>query len=32
MCGICGELRLDGTAPDMGAIARISDQLARRGL
>jgi asparagine synthase (glutamine-hydrolysing) len=31
MCGICGELRLDGTAPDMGAIARMSDRLARRG-
>ncbi len=31
MCGICGELRLDGGAPDMGAIAKMSDQLARRG-
>lgn len=31
MCGICGELRLDGRAPDMAAIGRMSDQLARRG-
>lgn len=31
MCGICGELRFDGAAPDMAAIARMSDQLARRG-
>ncbi len=31
MCGICGELRFDGKAPDMGAIGRMSDKLARRG-
>jgi asparagine synthase (glutamine-hydrolysing) len=31
MCGICGELRFDGLAPDMAAVARISDKLARRG-
>lgn len=31
MCGICGELRFDKIAPDMAAIARMSDQLARRG-
>ncbi len=31
MCGICGELRFDAQAPDMAAIARMSDQLARRG-
>ena len=31
MCGMCGELRFDGQAPDMGAISRMSDQLARRG-
>ncbi|MCF8160886.1 MAG: N-acetylglutaminylglutamine amidotransferase [Polaromonas sp.] len=31
MCGICGELRLDGTPPDMAAVGRMSDQLARRG-
>jgi asparagine synthase (glutamine-hydrolysing) len=31
MCGICGELRFDGTAPDMTAVARMSDKLARRG-
>jgi asparagine synthase (glutamine-hydrolysing) len=31
MCGLCGELRLDGGAPDMAAIGRMSDKLARRG-
>lgn len=31
MCGICGELRFDATAPDMATISRMSDQLARRG-
>jgi asparagine synthase (glutamine-hydrolysing) len=31
MCGICGELRFDGMAPDMAAVARMSDKLARRG-
>ena len=31
MCGICGELRFDGAAPDLAALARMSDQLARRG-
>ncbi len=31
MCGICGELRFDGGAPDMAAISRMSDKLARRG-
>jgi asparagine synthase (glutamine-hydrolysing) len=31
MCGMCGELRFDGQAPDMAAIGRMSDQLARRG-
>ncbi|MBK9442883.1 MAG: N-acetylglutaminylglutamine amidotransferase [Comamonadaceae bacterium] len=31
MCGICGELRFDGQAPDMAAISRMSDKLARRG-
>ena len=31
MCGICGELRFDGAAPDMAAIRRMSDALARRG-
>jgi len=31
MCGICGELRFDGAAPDMAALARMSEQLARRG-
>ena len=31
MCGICGELRFDGLAPDMAAVARMSEKLARRG-
>jgi asparagine synthase (glutamine-hydrolysing) len=31
MCGICGELRFDGTSPDIAAIRRMSDKLARRG-
>jgi asparagine synthase (glutamine-hydrolysing) len=31
MCGICGELRFDGLAPDMAVVARMSDKLARRG-
>jgi len=31
MCGLCGELRFDGSVPDMAAIGRMSDALARRG-
>ncbi|HSO44429.1 MAG TPA: N-acetylglutaminylglutamine amidotransferase, partial [Rhodoferax sp.] len=31
MCGICGELRFDSAAPDMAAVSRMSNQLARRG-
>jgi asparagine synthase (glutamine-hydrolysing) len=31
MCGICGELRLDGARPDLTAIARMMTALARRG-
>ncbi len=31
MCGICGELRFDGASPDLQAIARMSEKLARRG-
>jgi len=31
MCGLCGELRFDGGTPDMAAIERMSDKLARRG-
>ncbi len=30
MCGLCGELRLDGSLPDIGALGRMSDKLARR--
>ena len=31
MCGICGELRLDGTAVDEGLIGRMLPALERRG-
>jgi asparagine synthase (glutamine-hydrolysing) len=31
MCGICGELRLDGAQPDLGAVDRMMTALARRG-
>jgi len=31
MCGICGELRLDGGEPDLAAVQRMSARLARRG-
>jgi len=31
MCGIAGELRLDGTTPDSSAIERMLTKLARRG-
>lgn len=32
MCGICGELRFYGAAPDLGALGRMSETLASRGL
>ena len=31
MCGICGELRFDGTAPDKSTLRRMVGTLARRG-
>lgn len=31
MCGICGELRLDGQTADLPAIGRMMDKLQRRG-
>jgi asparagine synthase (glutamine-hydrolysing) len=31
MCGICGELRLDGAAPDLTALRRMMDALRFRG-
>lgn len=31
MCGICGEFRLDGASPDMDALRRMTNRLARRG-
>ncbi len=31
MCGFSGELRLDGAAPDLGAVVRMTDQMAPRG-
>ncbi len=31
MCGICGELRLDGTTADLASVKRMLPALARRG-
>ncbi|CAN5672277.1 N-acetylglutaminylglutamine amidotransferase [soil metagenome] len=31
MCGICGELRFDGSTADMPAVERMSEKIARRG-
>jgi asparagine synthase (glutamine-hydrolysing) len=31
MCGICGELRFDGSSPDLANIKRMSEKIARRG-
>ena len=31
MCGIAGELRLDGSSPDPATLARMNARLARRG-
>lgn len=31
MCGICGELRLDGGRPDLGAVSRMTARLSQRG-
>jgi asparagine synthase (glutamine-hydrolysing) len=31
MCGICGEIRLDGGAPDTAAVAKMADALQARG-
>ena len=31
MCGLCGELRFDGIAPDLSVIERMKQQLAKRG-
>lgn len=31
MCGICGELRFDGKAPDTGVVTRMLSRLERRG-
>jgi asparagine synthase (glutamine-hydrolysing) len=31
MCGIAGEFRFDGAAPDRAVIERMNDRLARRG-
>ena len=31
MCGICGELRFDGSGPDLDALRRMQDKLAPRG-
>jgi asparagine synthase (glutamine-hydrolysing) len=31
MCGFSGELRLDGTSPDLGAVARMTAEMSDRG-
>ena len=31
MCGICGEIRFDGEAADVGAVSAMMDRLAPRG-
>ncbi|MCF6229667.1 MAG: N-acetylglutaminylglutamine amidotransferase [Gammaproteobacteria bacterium] len=31
MCGICGELRLDGTSPELGLLNKMLAAIARRG-
>jgi len=31
MCGICGELRLDGRAPSLDALGKMIERLERRG-
>ena len=31
MCGICGELRFDGRAPEASTLSRMNEKLARRG-
>ncbi|MCW8943060.1 MAG: N-acetylglutaminylglutamine amidotransferase, partial [Gammaproteobacteria bacterium] len=31
MCGLCGELRFDGAAPEQGVIERMKDKLRKRG-
>ena len=31
MCGIAGEIRLDGGVPDVAAVARITEAMHRRG-
>lgn len=31
MCGLSGEMRFDGTRPDLAAVERMSDRLAPRG-
>ena len=31
MCGICGELRLDGRAPDLSVVERMTHRLEQRG-
>lgn len=31
MCGICGELRFDGSAPEQNVIERMKQKLQKRG-
>ncbi len=31
MCGLCGELRLDASTPDLAVIERMKEKLQKRG-
>ncbi|MEU5183287.1 N-acetylglutaminylglutamine amidotransferase [Streptomyces longwoodensis] len=31
MCGLCGEMRFDGSRPDLAAVERMTDRMAARG-
>ena len=31
MCGLCGEIRFDGSAPDLAAVSRMCDAMVARG-
>ena len=31
MCGLCGELRFDGSAPEQNVIERMKEKLQKRG-
>ncbi|WP_127783534.1 N-acetylglutaminylglutamine amidotransferase [Rhodococcus sp. X156] len=31
MCGLCGEIRFDGSSPDVGAVERMTEAMTTRG-